>query len=179
MKVLHSQDTQEKDPAFSFDRKIVETRFLYKKKQKDVGNYWEEDEALGNQDDEELQTWHDEEVYQDEGDADPDDEGISDSAVGVAAWDPTPSYSDDGYELFPMTLVQEASPIDLIGTGVVERGDEVHLHGDGRVIHDQLRLPRRGDRNLLFNVKTSSWMMTTLTSDKIKYYRKIGSFFKV
>lgn len=89
-------------------------------------------------------------------------------------WDPTPSYSDNDYEMV-IFHHGEQRPVTCDPIGAEEDNHRRDVM-DG-FVYDQHRLPKKGDRILLYDDRALKWKMTTIDSDKIRYYRKTGSYF--
>ena len=184
-KVLHSQSNLDVTPALSSDSKSVDTKFLMRRQIR-TGPREDLREKRNTQNQTnghpEAEVWsqivHHHEADQQElsGDA-----GLDASSVHV--WDPTPTYDDEDWlEACGLGLQGRdfyMGSVDHVVEGDEDlreqEGHEVSGSGDewpdGAIMLDQFRTPQKGDRILMYNDKSSIWMVVRLTSGMIKYYR--------
>ena len=163
-KVLHSNSESAKQPAFSADQKVVDKKFLFMKSTPsriDRSEYWQEDD--------EFDEWYADSCEAIEWGQEHDTVDVE----VIPVWDPTPSYEEeDEYAIMATTGWAESQHIvHVLPLPVVDNHD---LDG---VILNQVVEPRKGDRILIHNDATKTWMLVRLTSEKIKYYRNTGPYY--
>ena len=187
-KVLHPHTTVSKSPTFSSDKKVVDRKFLFRPSRRSpfVEGRYDVDDANGDQpeleadyDDEEYYDEEDNEEYLDYGEYEEDESSDSRGSDedSVLAWNPTPSYEDDWPEMSPIVYRPESGWLD--DNVITDEGQNIEAEMDVQAQFSlrQERIPKRGDKILLFNDRVGLWMFVTLTSDMIKYYRSTGPYF--